>query len=624
VRVLIVLLLATALATPCVAGQIPPPPPVPRPNPQAMPPRDPVQRPEPVGTGVIRGRVVAADSGNPIRRATVNISVAPPAVPTTPPPGTAAGTPPRVVTQTVINGVPTTTSMPLAAIRNRTATTDAQGNFEFTGLPAGSYRLFANAGQYSAAYLASTYGAKRPPTPISQDSGTPIDLADGQKFEKALISLSRGAVITGRITDDNGEPMARVQVYTMYVPPGSTRAQRTGGNAQSDDLGHFRMFGLQSGEYIVAAEARGPTFAQPNAPPEREEDKIGFLTTYFPGTPDEGAAQRVRVRAGGETPGVEIRMVSGRLFTLSGIITDSQGRASARMSGSLMRTAGGNMSSFGFSTDEAGRFQMRNVPPGNYRLLVRGRPTGPDTGNDPGEMAALPLAVNSDLEGIIVTTSPGAAISGQVVFEQGPPQLAPGQASLQMRVNATPGDPMGMMGMPTPQPAVVAPDLSFQMKGFMPGEFLLRATGPNQVIKAVMVGAEDVTDTPREFKQGDRVTIVMTSRASIVEGNVTDEKGAPVTDAGILIFSDDKGSWRSNSVRTKRGGTDSNGHFRIMGLLPGRYYAIAAPRERMNISSMNQDAAYFEQLAKEATTLVVGEDETRQVDLKLVPMASGG
>ena len=62
----------------------------------------------------------------------------------------------------------------------------------------------------------------------------------------------------------------------------------------------------------------------------------------------------------------------------------------------------------------------------------------------------------------------------------------------------------------------------------------------------------------------------------------------------------------------------------MTGLLPGRYYALAAPRERMNISSMNQDATFFEQLAKDATTIVVGEDETRQVDLKLVPLAGGG
>ena len=207
------------------------------------------------------------------------------------------------------------------------------------------------------------------------------------------------------------------------------------------------------------------------------------------------------------------------------------------MNGSLVKSLGGaGSTSFGFSTDETGRFQMRNIPPGSYKLVVRGRQPGPEGNGDPGEMAVMPLTVNSDIEGVVVTTSPGATITGQVVFEQGPPQLSPGQSSLQMRVNATPGDPSGAMGLPGPQPALVAPDLTFQLKGIMPGELLLRSSAPNQVVKAVMLGAEDITDTPREFKNGDRVTIVMTSRTSIVEGNVTDEKGAPVTDAGNHHF----------------------------------------------------------------------------------------
>jgi hypothetical protein len=43
----------------------------------------------------------------------------------------------------------------------------------------------------------------------------------------------------------------------------------------------------------------------------------------------------------------------------------------------------------------------------------------------------------------------------------------------------------------------------------------------------------------------------------------------------------------------------------------------------MAVSALNQDSAYFEQLSKEATTIVVGEDEQRQVDLR-VATGSGG
>lgn len=611
---------------------LPQPPPPPRPNVAGQPPRDVVPRPEPTGTGVIRGRVVAADTGSPIRRAMVNLM---PTAPPPPPSGTASGTatpPPgatRTTTTMVINGVPTQVtsgvSFSVNMSRPRTATTDAQGAFEFTGLAAGSYRLRAAAGPYSAAYLAMEYGAKKPSGPGSFDPGTPIQLGEGQRFDKAVVALPKGAVITGRVADDNGEPMARVQVYTMFIAPSTTRPQRMGMGAQTDDLGQFRLYGLMPGEYIVVAEAQRNTFVPPNAPPETEEEKIGFMTTYYPGAPDEGSAQRVRARAGAETPGIEIRMATGRLFRISGMVTDSQGRTSNRISGSLFRrSAAGSMSSFGFSTDAQGRFQMRNIPPGNYRLVARGRPMGPDMPpNEPGEMATMLLTVSSDIEGLMLATAPGATITGDVVFEQGPPQVQPGQTAPVVRVNAQIADPENNMGMPGPQPATVTPDNTFTLKGLM-GEFLLRGNAPGQFLKRVMVGAEDITDTPREFKNGDKVTLVMTTRASTVEGNVTDAAGKPVTDAALIIFSDDKSAWRMNSMRTRRTTVNPSGHYRAMGLLPGRYYILATTRERVNVPSMNVDPSFFEELAKEATTVVVGEDEQRQVDLKMVVPATGG
>ena len=601
---------------------------------QGQTPRDTVRRPDPVGTAIIRGRVVAADTGSPIRRAMVSLQpMTPPPPPASPPP---PGSPSSAAsTQTITLGdgsqrtVTSSVSLNITNMgRPRTATTDAQGAFEFKALPAGRYRLFANPGQYAAAYMASAYGARRSNAPGSDgiaigaaDTGVPIDLTDGQRFDKATIALSRGAVITGRVTDENGDALSRVQVYTMLLPPGSSRPQRTGAAAQTDDLGQFRLYGLAQGDYLVVAEARGPTFVPPNAI-ENDDDGIGFLTTYFPGTADESSAQRVRTRLATETPGAEIRMVTGRLFRISGMVTDSQGRTSTRMNGSLVRATGNSVSSFGFSTDEQGRFQMRNIPPGSYKLVVRGRLTGPqdNSQNDVPETAVVPLLLNADVEGMVVVTSPGVAITGQVVFEQGPPQLPPGQTALQMRVNAAPGDPQNNAGLPSPQPAVVNPDLTFTMKGLV-GEYLLRANAGGQFLKAVTVGGEDITDTPREFKSGDRVTIVLTSRASTLEGAVTDDKGAPVAEASIVVFSEDKASWRFNSIRTRRSSTDPTGRYRMTGLLPGRYYILAGPRERLIISPASQDASFFEQLSKEATTFVIGEDEQRQVDLR---MTGGG
>jgi hypothetical protein len=203
-------------------------------------------------------------------------------------------------------------------------------------------------------------------------------------------------------------------------------------------------------------------------------------------------------------------------------------------------------------------------------------------------------------------------IAGQVVYEQGAPATTAGQ----IRIMATPGNPEEMSLLPTPQPAVVKPDLTFMMKGLL-GEFLLRASGPDQYLKSVTVGNEDVTDSAREFKANERVTITLTSRVSTLEGNVTDATGAATTDAAVLLFSQDKTAWRFNSTRTKRAVVDPNGHFHVTGLMPGRYLVAATQRDRLAMPASAADVSFFEELSKEATSLVLGEDEQRKVDLKV-------
>ena len=612
-----------------VAPQVLPPPPPPPPAMQ-MPPRDVTRAPEPIGAGVIRGRVVAADTGNPIRRAMVNLSpvmTASPAGGRSGGSGTSGGTvggvvggvPAEATIQVLSSGRGTAQGPMMQMARPRQATTDTQGVFEFTALPAGSYRLVAQASQSSPQYLGIAYGAKAPLGPYQSDTGQPIQLSDGQTFGKAIISLPRGAVIAGRVTDENGDPLARVQVYTLMYLPGSSRGQRFGSGAQTDDLGQYRIFGLQPGEYVVAAEARNDTYVQPNAVPLREEDAIGYMTTYYPGTADEGAAVRVRARASTESSGIEIRLVEGRLFRLSGFVTDSQGRPLVRTSGQLMRTVGaGSTFGAGFSTDEQGQFRMKNVPPGNYRIVVRQMrpfvgPVGPNMQPEMGEMANMPLVVSADLDNLAIVTSPGVTITGNVVFEQGTPSPMPRE----IRVMATVGSQEDMMGVPSPQPAVVTPDLTFTMKGLM-GSYLLRASAANQYVKSITANGEDVTDTPHEFKTNERVTVTLTSRVSMLEGTVTDAGGEPAANTGIILFSEDKASWRGNSTRMRRTTVDATGHYRFPGLIAGRYYVAAVPRDRLNISMMNIETAYFEQLAKEATLVVVGEDEQRRVDLKVI------
>ena len=348
----------------------------------------------------MRGRVVAAGTGSPIRRAVVNLSPAPPPI------------------QSGAAGQPSVSVQPLPPATpfgpQRRTVTDAEGRFAFTDVASGSYRIFVSPGQHSGQHVAIAYGAKPSEGPLGTDPGLTIQLSDGQTIDKVVIALPRGAVISGRIMDEAGEPLARVQVYALAFPAGSPRGIRVGSGVQTDDLGQFRLFGLQSGEFVVAADARNNTFVAPNSP-QTDADQVGFMTTYYPGVTDESAAQRVRARAGTETSGVEIRVGSGRLFRVSGTILDAEGRAVSRSNGELIRrgTAFGNTQNFFFQTDGQGAFQMQNIPPGDYRLVMRypnSTPAQAAAPTDP-QLAYQPVTVAGDVENLSVILRPGTTIS---------------------------------------------------------------------------------------------------------------------------------------------------------------------------------------------------------------------
>jgi protocatechuate 3,4-dioxygenase beta subunit len=124
--------------------------------------------------------------------------------------------------------------------------TDDDGRFAFVGLAAGRFTLLAT----KEAYATVTFGAKRPGGP-----GTSIVLADRQQAGGLTIRLPRGAVITGTVVDQNGQPTARISVsasrYT-FINSGEQRLAPTR-TSSTNDRGQYRIYSLAPGEYCVAA-----------------------------------------------------------------------------------------------------------------------------------------------------------------------------------------------------------------------------------------------------------------------------------------------------------------------------------------------------------------------------------
>jgi hypothetical protein len=235
---------------------------------------------QPPGTATLRGRVFAADSGQPLRKAQVRITSNGPGV---------AGQPPE----------------------NRLATTDGGGAYEFTELRAGRYNLSAQKGSF----IGLQYGQQRPFEP-----GKPLEILDGQTIEKVDFSLLRGGVITGRILDEFNEPISDVQVAALRAQNagGTRRLMQAGRAGMTNDIGEFRLFALPPGEYYVTATLRNNQIGDTN-------DRSGYAPTYYPGTADIASAQRLTVAVGQSVTDLSLSLLSIRTARVSGTAVNSQG-----------------------------------------------------------------------------------------------------------------------------------------------------------------------------------------------------------------------------------------------------------------------------------------------------------
>jgi hypothetical protein len=546
------------------------------------------------GTAVIRGRVLAADSGMPVRRAQVRAQA--------------------------------------GEIRaNRLVSTDAQGRFELKDLPAGRWTLTAS----KAGYMTLRYGQKR-----SFEAGTPIEIGDGQLMERADFALPKGAAITGRIFDEYGDAVAnaRVQVLRYQTVQGQRRLTPAGGGDQTDDTGAYRIYGLAPGDYYLSATLRannGPFFDDGN------NDTTSYASTYYPGTGSVSEAQRITLGVGQEQPNVTFALQPVRTVKITGTALNSMGTALTNGMVTLMPAdnvgPGGGPGPVLFNFGGNGRvradgsFTIANVSPGNYTLMavagpgggrgggfaIRiGGPGGP--GLDDIELASIPLSVaNEDITGLTVVTSKGASLSGSVIAAEGSVAKL---STNQIQIVAQPANGQFLPGPLGNRPARVENDGTFVLTG-LTGQKFVRVNGLPQewTLKAVMLNGVDVTDSALEFRgstENSGLQVILTDKVSDVNGKVTTARGEVTRDYTVVVFPDDPTKWAFPSRFVKTGRADQQGQFRIRALPPDdRYLAVAVDYLE---DGEGTDPQFLEQIKDRATRFALGDGESKSLDLKII------
>lgn len=210
---------------------------------------------------------------------------------------------------------------------------DARGTFTAAAVPTGTYRVFAE----HEAYVRGAWAA-------------PVSITAGRPVAGITITLIPTAVISGRISTETGEPAMKVFVrahrMTAEGPGADVLAE-----ARTNDLGEYRLVGLEPGSYVVSAEPYaapsigpvempggrgGPQGLQyivptPPCPDCRGEGRgmqaISQITNagafihpfaltgrtyprvYFPGTTEKADAKAITAEAGARLDSIDIRLV---------------------------------------------------------------------------------------------------------------------------------------------------------------------------------------------------------------------------------------------------------------------------------------------------------------------------
>ncbi len=529
--------------------------------------------PIPAMNGSLAGQVVHAVTGAPI--AGVNVTVRG---------GVTAGA----------------ASSPLAA------RTDDQGRFAFRDLAPGFYQPVAQ----SEGFLQSL-------TPLASGAeiySAQIIVGEGQNVTGVVLKLTPQAVISGKVTDESGEPVVRAQVAAYrYVTSLGQRRLAMGRTAETDDLGMYRILNLPAGEYYVEAYRRDlapPSRAALDQPlPTAAE--TGFGRVWYPKGTDVNGAAPVRVNPGSDAANTNLTLPKVRVARIRGTVTDAAGPVTAApyVSLSLKDTAMTNMPVGSLQTLPDGRFEISGVPAGSYWLTARpgaaGRGGALATGSQTGAMviqsagrggpnmtmAVAPIDVkDQNIDGLKLEMTAGREVPVSVKMENG---NVVGQCiSMTLVPSVGTALPSGMncqagkFTLRNVWPMVYTPE---------PNSLNLPA---NYYVKAVRYAGKDIPRTGMDFSGPGEIEVIVGTTAATIEGTVQDRQGKPAGGAALIVAPSD-----GSELRT--GNANERGEFYFANLVPGEYrvYAWAgqAPETVMDLASLRP-------FASSARTLTVGNN----------------
>jgi len=243
---------------------------------------------------------------------------------------------------------------------NYTPKSDVEGNFEILDTVPGRYHILVDRTGYVFV------DAKH-----HRSEAEAISLESGQSLTDQLFRMLPTAVLTGRVLDEDGDPMPDANVTVMRrVPSTSGRTEEVAGE-RTNDVGQYRISGIMPGRYLIHVT---PPIDLANSLPrhttenaaEKTKAELAYVPTYYPNTLDRSQAGLIDLHAGDEVP-IDFFLARVPTAHIRGTVADLLPGAQAVV---VLRSSDGMFAFNEVQVEKDGRFELPKVAPGSYSLVA--------------------------------------------------------------------------------------------------------------------------------------------------------------------------------------------------------------------------------------------------------------
>jgi protocatechuate 3,4-dioxygenase beta subunit len=482
------------------------------------------------------------------------------------------------------------------------AVTDASGRFRIGNIEPGEYFL----NHHKTGYVGSrsAFGS----------SARFLKLGAGDSLTDLRYSLLPQAVVTGRVVDDEGEPVqgASVMLMRSSYRRGSGQMLTPAAQAITNDLGEYRIINVQPGRYYLQANIQrmmpgGGVPPSPSAP--AGTPRTALVSTYYPSATESSQATRIEARAGLGLSGQDITLRREKVYKLSGKVLDANG-SPARQTFVMLRVEDGDVA-YGFmgsGVDEKGSFAINNTRPGQYTITA----SKMDGQNRQSAETSVTVG-DSDVTSVVLQMLPGLEAKGSIVLE-GSDKKDFDFSHYFINLIPTGSPPFGGAG------AQAKADGTFTISQITPGRYNLGINndGGEGYVQSIQLAGEDVygkeVDADNLAVGGLRIVVRLDSAKVAGTVEIPDDRKAYLRSPSVLLVPADPRL--RNSSRFNLAQLNQTNSFELKNLRPGDYLAFAF--EEFDDGSIS-DPEVFTAIESKATAFSLARGESKDLALKLLP-----